>query len=87
MDHVIAATGYRVDLGSLGLLSGELAGSVATVEGWPRLSARFESSVPGLFFSGLAAAATFGPMMRFVCGSDFTGSRVAGGVAACLRGG
>lgn len=83
--HVIAATGYRVDVGSLGLLSTELASSVETVEGSPRLSGGFESSVPGLFFGGLAAAATFGPMMRFVCGSDFAGSRVADGVAARLR--
>ena len=87
VDHVIAATGYRVDLHSLGFLPGELAGSVATVEGSPRLSRGFESTVPGLFFSGLAAAATFGPMMRFVCGSCFAGPRVADGVTARLRGG
>jgi FAD-dependent urate hydroxylase len=84
VDHVIAATGYRVDVPSLGLLSGELAHSVATIEGSPRLSGKFESSVPGLFFSGLAAAATFGPMLRFVCGSVFAGPRVAEGVAARL---
>jgi thioredoxin reductase len=87
VDHVIAATGYRVDVHSLGLLSGELADSLATVEGSPRLTGGFESSVPGLFFSGLAAAATFGPMLRFVCGSGFAGPRVADGVTARLRGG
>jgi len=87
VDHVIAATGYRVDVRSLGLLSGELAGSLATVEGSPRLTGGFESSVPGLFFSGQAAAATFGPMLRFVCGSGFAGPRVADGVTARLRGG
>ncbi len=87
VDHVIAATGYRVDLHSLGFLPGELAGSITTLEGSPRLTRDFESSVPGLFFSGLAAAATFGPMMRFVCGSAFAGPRVAEGVTARLRGG
>ncbi len=86
VDHVIAATGYRVDVHSLGLLSGEFAGSLATVDGSPRLTGGFESSVPGLFFSGLAAAATFGPMLRFVCGSGFAGPRVADGVTARLRG-
>ncbi|MGO9332879.1 MAG: FAD-dependent oxidoreductase [Acidimicrobiales bacterium] len=86
VDRVIAATGYRVDMHSLGFLSDELAGSVATVEGSPRLTGGFESSVPGVFFSGLAAAATFGPMMRFVCGSGFAGPRVADGVTARLRG-
>lgn len=85
VDHVIAATGYRVDVRSLGLLSQELAGSVKTVAGSPRLSAHFESSVPGLFFSGLTSAASFGPMMRFVCGSEFAGPRIARGVTARLR--
>ncbi len=85
VDHVIAATGYRVDVRSLGLLSDELASSVKTIAGSPRLSAGFETSVPGLFFSGLASAATFGPMMRFVCGSEFAGPRAARGVAARLR--
>jgi Pyridine nucleotide-disulphide oxidoreductase len=85
VDHVIAATGYRVDVRSLDLLEKELASSVKTVAGSPRLSAGFESSVPGLFFSGLTSAATFGPMMRFVCGSEFAGPRVAGGVASRLR--
>jgi FAD-dependent urate hydroxylase len=84
VDHVIAATGYRVDPRSLDLLSDELVGSIATLEGSPRLTADFESSVPGLFFSGLAAAATFGPMLRFVCGSGFAGPRVAEGVVARL---
>ncbi len=73
VDHVIAATGYRVDVHSLNLLSDELAGSIATLGGSPRLTADFESSVPGLFFSGLASASTFGPMLRFVCGSGFAG--------------
>ena len=85
VDHVIAATGYRVDVHALDFLSAELADSLATVEGSPRLTGGFESSVPGLFFSGLAAAATFGPMLRFVCGSGFAGPRVADGVIARLR--
>ncbi len=86
VDHVIAATGYRVDVGSLGLLSGELASSVRTIAGSPRLTGGFESSAPGLFFAGLTSAATFGPMMRFVCGTEFAGPRVAAGVSAHLRG-
>lgn len=85
VDHVIAATGYRVDARSTGLLSPELAGSLATLKGSPRLTSGFESSVPGLFFSGLAAAATFGPMLRFVAGSVFAGPRVAEGITSRLR--
>jgi hypothetical protein len=87
VDHIIAATGYRVDARSTGLLSPELAGSLATLKGSPRLTSGFESSVPGLFFSGLAAAATFGPMLRFVAGSGFAGPRVAEGITSRLRAG
>jgi thioredoxin reductase len=87
VDHIIAATGYRVDVRSTGLLSPELAGSLATLKGSPRLTSGFESSVPGLFFSGLAAAATFGPMLRFVAGSGFAGPRVAEGITSRLRAG
>jgi cation diffusion facilitator CzcD-associated flavoprotein CzcO len=77
IDHVIAGTGYRVDVGRLGFLAPELAGAVATLDGAPVLSRRFESSVPGLYFAGLAAATTFGPAMRFVCGTSFAGPTVA----------
>ena len=43
---------------------------------WPALGSSFDSSVPGLHFTGLAAAATFGPLMRFVCGTGFAARRV-----------
>jgi hypothetical protein len=39
------------------------------VDGTPILSSDFESSVPGLYFVGLSAARTFGPVMRFVVGA------------------
>jgi hypothetical protein len=37
--------------------------------------------VPGLYFSGLVAAATFGPLMRFVAGTGFTARRISSAVA------
>ncbi|MFC7916300.1 FAD-dependent oxidoreductase [Streptomyces sp. NPDC057386] len=76
-DHVIAGTGYRVDLGRLDLLSPELRRRVVTAGGAPRLSAGFESSVPGLYFTGLAAAPTFGPLLRFVSGTGFAARRIS----------
>ena len=79
--HVLAATGYRVDLAGLDFVDGALRGRIRRVAGSPRLSASFESSVPGVYFAGLAAAATFGPVMRFVCGSGFAARRVSGAVA------
>jgi cation diffusion facilitator CzcD-associated flavoprotein CzcO len=74
VDHVIAATGYQIDLNALQFLDPALRASVARIGGTsaPRLSRSLESSVPGLYFTGLSAAPTFGPLMRFVCGAEFT---------------
>lgn len=71
-DQVIAATGYRADINRLAFLSGGLRARLRTVDGAPILSQRFESSVPGLYFTGLASAASFGPVMRFVFGVEYT---------------
>jgi FAD-dependent urate hydroxylase len=83
VDHVLAATGYRVDLNRLDYLAPELAAQVQRVapSGFPDLAPTFESSVPGLFFTSLTAAATFGPVMRFVAGAGFAARRVSAGVA------
>ena len=76
LDHVMAATGYRVDLEKLDFLGTGLLSQIQRVRGWPHLSNSFECSVPGIFFIGLPAAATFGPVMRFVCGSGLAARRV-----------
>jgi cation diffusion facilitator CzcD-associated flavoprotein CzcO len=83
-DHVVAATGYKVDLERLKFLSPEVRGLVKTVEGAPVLSSDFESSVPGLYFAGVAAANTFGPAMRFAYGAQFTAERVSSALAKPL---
>ncbi|MGV9264742.1 FAD-dependent oxidoreductase [Kitasatospora sp. NPDC003701] len=84
VDHVLAATGYRVDVERLGLLDEGVRRAVRrTADGAPRLSDEFESSVPGLYFTGLSAANSFGPLLRFVCGTDFAARRVS----AALTGG
>ncbi|MFF1909639.1 FAD-dependent oxidoreductase [Kitasatospora sp. NPDC058218] len=77
-DHVLAATGYRVDVERLGVLDEGLRRAVRrTPDGAPRLSGAFESSVPGLYFTGLSAANSFGPLLRFVCGTDFAARRIS----------
>ena len=80
-DHVIAATGYSFELDRLGLIDAGLRSGIHTVGGYPHLSSHLESSVPGLYFAGLAAGGTFGPVMRFVCGTKFAASRVATSIA------
>ena len=69
-DHVIAATGFRVDIDRLDYLEPSLARDIAReVDGIPALDSRFETSVPGLFIVGLASAPVFGPIMRFMYGA------------------
>jgi hypothetical protein len=80
-DHVIAATGYRVDLRALAFLDADLRARVSTIEGAPALSPDFESSVPGLHFVGVAAANTFGPVMRFLLGARYASRRISRHVA------
>jgi thioredoxin reductase len=76
-EHVIAATGFVPQVERLKLLSPELRVRVDSRLGAPVLSASFESSMPGLYFAGLAAAPTFGPVMRFVHGAGFAARRIA----------
>lgn len=75
-DHVIAGTGFQVDVDRLAFLSADLRAQLRRVAGAPALSLFFESSVPGLYFVGLAAANSFGPMLRFVLGTDFAARRI-----------
>jgi thioredoxin reductase len=70
-EHIIAATGYKVNLERLKFLNPEIRSKVKTVDGAPVLSSSFESSLPGLYFVGVAAANSFGPVMRFAFGAGF----------------
>ena len=76
-DHVIAATGYRTDLARLGFLDSRLRRTIAQVAGTPRLSDTFETSRPGLYVIGPAAANSFGPLMRFMVGAEYVAPRLA----------
>ena len=71
VDHVIAATGYKVRTDRLGFLCPQIQNSIRTIDHAPALSSTFESSIPGLYFIGASAANTFGPVMRFAFGARF----------------
>lgn len=77
VDHVIAGTGYRVSLQRLPFLDTHLRQRVRHVEDSPVLNRQFESSVPGLYFVGLASANSFGPLARFAYGAEFSARRLA----------
>jgi pyridine nucleotide-disulfide oxidoreductase len=77
VDHLVVGTGYRVGVERLTFLDSGLRSQLRRVAGAPAVSRHFESSVPGLYFTGLAAANSFGPAMRFVCGTRFAAPTIA----------
>ncbi|MDF2836030.1 MAG: pyridine nucleotide-disulfide oxidoreductase [Paenibacillus sp.] len=71
VDHVLCATGYRINLDKLPFIGRALLEAIDREEGYPHfplLSERFESSVPGLYFAGPLASHTHGPAFGFVAG-------------------
>ncbi len=80
--HVLAATGYRTDLDRLSFLDGDLRRRIRTMERTPAVDRFFMSSVPGVHFIGPAVAPTFGPVMRFVYGTQFAAGVVSDRLAA-----
>jgi cation diffusion facilitator CzcD-associated flavoprotein CzcO len=71
IDHVLLATGYQVDISRYAFLAEELVRSLRLVDGYPELTAGFETSLAGLHFLGAPAAKSFGPLMRFVAGTRY----------------
>ena len=85
VDHVLLATGFRVDIGRYAFLPEDLLRAVNRVGGYPRLSHGFESTLPGLYFLGAPAAWSFGPLMRFVAGTAWAAQALARGVERRAR--
>lgn len=70
-DHVLLATGYRVDVSRYPFLSESILRQLKTHAGYPVLKSGMESSIPGLHFIGKPAAWSFGPILGFVSGAEF----------------
>jgi pyridine nucleotide-disulfide oxidoreductase len=79
-DHLLACTGYRIDVAEYGFLSAEILARLDVFGGFPRLGPGLESSLAGLHFAGAPAAGSFGPIMRFVVGSWYSAPAIAGRV-------
>lgn len=86
-DSVVAATGYKVDLDRLAFLDPGLRAGIRRYDGAPVLSQSFESSIRGLYFVGLSAATTFGPLLRFAFGAKFAAERLRAHLAGPKRAG
>lgn len=85
-DHVVAATGFRFKLNNLPFLGQPLKDQLLLDQQSPKLTSNFESSVPGLYFAGPAAANSFGPLMRFLAGAGFAAQRISHHLACNRKG-
>jgi thioredoxin reductase len=82
--HIISATGYKVNLDRLRFLSQGIRSDIKLEDRTPALSESFESSVSGLYFVGVSAANSFGPVMRFAFGAGFTAQHLTEHLAKLL---
>ncbi|HEX2454703.1 MAG TPA: NAD(P)-binding domain-containing protein [Vicinamibacterales bacterium] len=66
---IILATGYRPIMDKVGFLDrATILDSLATVNGFPALDPDFQTSLPHLYVTGLAATQDFGPFFGFTVG-------------------
>jgi hypothetical protein len=86
VDHVIAGTGYEIDVDRLSFLDTALRARVRRIVRAPSLSRNFESSVAGLYFVGPTSAFSFGPLLRFVAGAAYASPTVTKHILAAGRG-
>jgi cation diffusion facilitator CzcD-associated flavoprotein CzcO len=65
-DHIILATGYKVQIDRLPFLAaGNILPALDTRNGFPVLGEHFETSVPGLAITSMPATQDFGPFFGF----------------------
>jgi cation diffusion facilitator CzcD-associated flavoprotein CzcO len=82
VDHVLFATGYRVDMGNVGVLAHpSVSRTLRTANGFPMLDEDFQSSVEGLFIAGLPATQDFGPFFGFVSGAALASRMIVDRIA------
>jgi cation diffusion facilitator CzcD-associated flavoprotein CzcO len=83
VDHIILATGYKVDLKRIPLLAqGNLLPEITTRNSFPALDTHFQTSVPGLYITSMAASQDFGPFFGFTGAVRTSAKLIAAGLKA-----
>jgi FAD-dependent urate hydroxylase len=85
IDHVILATGFRVDISRYNFLGPEVLRALKIEQGYPRLTLGLESSIAGLHFMGAPAARSLGPLVRFVSGTGYSARALTESIARSSR--
>ncbi|MGR9074135.1 MAG: NAD(P)-binding domain-containing protein [Gammaproteobacteria bacterium] len=66
VDHVVLATGYKVEIQRVPFLAcGNLLNGLTTRNGYPILDEHLQTNIPGLFITSMAAAQDFGSFFAF----------------------
>jgi thioredoxin reductase len=78
VDHIILATGYRVNMGNVPFLkAGNVLSKLKIQEGYPVLDENFQCNIPGLFITSMAATRDFGNFFAFTV-SAVASARIIG---------
>ena len=84
-DHVVLATGFRINLARVPFLTRELLAAIRQTAGYPHLKFGFESSIKGLHFIGATAAYCFGSVTRFVAGTTYSAAALSAAICSSAR--
>jgi thioredoxin reductase len=78
VDHIILATGYKVNMENVPFLAaGNILSKLKIQEGSPVLDENFQSNIPGLFITSMAATRDFGNFFAFTV-SAVASARIIG---------
>jgi len=88
VDHIVLATGYKVEISKVPLLAaGNILKQLETRNGFPVLDDHFETSVPGLFITSMPATQDFGPFFGFTISVRTAAKLICGRVGGASTGG
>jgi cation diffusion facilitator CzcD-associated flavoprotein CzcO len=66
VDHIVLATGYKVEIDQVPFLAqGNILGDLDVKDDFPVLDNHFQTNIPGLFITSMAATQEFGPFFAF----------------------
>jgi cation diffusion facilitator CzcD-associated flavoprotein CzcO len=78
VDHIILATGYKVDISHVPFIAdGNMISRLSVHNGFPVLDEHFQANLPGLFITSMPASHGFGPFFGFTI-SVRTSARLIG---------
>jgi thioredoxin reductase len=83
VDHIILATGYKPQMQNVAYLDrATILDALETVDGFPALDPEFQTNLPNLYITGLAATRDFGPFFGFTVACPVAARVIGDAVAA-----